>query len=335
MVDDDDPLTSMAAQGSAFAAAAIERALKTARLESQATALLEGMDMSRPAEPEEEAAAAEGEGSAAVFLEDAFRASGYEFVDDSAERWAEFWAGAPTVVGIDAEGTHFTPPLLIQICAGGPAKRVLLHAPTADGLCEDVARLLGDASITKVFFGPPSREHLGAPIANAVDVQAFETAATHYVGKQRSLAAVAGSALAGRAYAKHKDLQRSFGFYRNRPQFGLSRSRHWLSPEQRAYAAADAWATLALYETLLAAGHAPAREDAPAHPAAGPSRRSPPPKQPKPTKASGLRALARGAAARQAPPAGHHPPRQQQQPAAPPAPAPAPADAASEDLIRC
>ena len=306
-MDADDPLTSMAAQGSAFAAAAIERALKTARVEAQATALLEGMDVSRRDEPAPAPSA-----EPPVYLEDAFRAAGYEFVDDSPDAWAEFWADAPDVVAIDAEGTHFTPPLLLQICARGPRRRVLLVAPTGDALGDDVARLLGDASITKVFFGPPSREHLGAAIANAVDAQAFEVAATGYVGKQRGLAAVAGDALRRAPFAKRKDLQRSFGFYRSRPQFGLSHSRHWLSPEQRAYAAADAWATLALYESLAAEGHAPAREDAPATAPRGASRS--PPKPPKPTRAAGLRELARARGASRSPP----------KPAAP-APAPAPA----------
>ena len=294
-MDADDPLTSMAAQGSAFAAAAIERALKTARVEAQATALLEGMDVSRRDEPAPAPSA-----EPPVYLEDAFRAAGYEFVDDSPDAWAEFWADAPDVVAIDAEGTHFTPPLLLQICARGPRRRVLLVAPTGDALGDDVARLLGDASITKVFFGPPSREHLGAAIANAVDAQAFEVAATGYVGKQRGLAAVAGDALRRAPFAKRKDLQRSFGFYRSRPQFGLSHSRHWLSPEQRAYAAADAWATLALYESLAAEGHAPAREDAPATAPRGASRS--PPKPPKPTKAAGLRELARARGASRSPP---------------------------------
>ncbi|KAH8069766.1 hypothetical protein JL721_5656 [Aureococcus anophagefferens] len=207
------------AEGSAFAAAAIERALKTARVEAQATALLEGMDVSRRDEPAPAPSA-----EPPVYLEDAFRSAGYEFVDDFARR-----------------------------------------------------RLLR----------PPSREHLGAAIANAVDAQAFEVAATGYVGKQRV------SRRRGRRrrapFAKRKDLQRSFGFYRSRPQFGLSHSRHWLSPEQRAYAAADAWATLALYESLAAEGHAPAREDAPATAPRGASRS--PPKPPKPTKAAGLREL--------------------------------------------
>lgn len=215
---------------------------------------------------------------------------GYEYADESSDLWAEFWASGPSVVGIDAEGTHFTPPLLIQI-ASNTSNKVLLYAPTSDGLCADVARLLGDDGVTKVFFGPPSREHLGAKIANAVDAQALEVDHANYVGPQRGLAAVAGDVLRGKPFGKHKDLQRSFGFYKSRPHFGLSHSRHWLSPEQRAYAAADAWATLALYEKLVADGAEPTRETAPATPShddAGPKL-----VVPKPTKAAGLRALAR------------------------------------------
>ena len=279
MGDADDPLDAMAAQGSAFAAKAIADALRTSRLEAQATALLEGLDFARvpdaPAPPD------------AVFLEDACIAAGYEYCDESAERWAEFWASRPTVVGIDAEGTHFEPPLLLQVCAN-TSKRVLLIAPAGNHLSPDAARLLADPGIVKCFFGRPRDEKLGCDIARAVDAQALEIAHTDYVGKTRGLAAVAGDRLRGAPYSKRKELQRSFGFYRGRPDPALAHSRHWLSQEQRAYAAADAWATLALYEKLVADGAAAAPRDVPA--------RSPPspPRPPKATKADALRALARG-----------------------------------------
>ena len=204
------------------------------------------------------------------------------------------------------------------------AGRVLLISPTGDAHA-DLARLLGDASITKVFFGDPRHERLGAPIANAVDarrpggspgfgaesrrrrreldtprgrvappppragysVRASRAAAAAATcpaienglrvrsrpqvqiasraacgdgdaARPRGLANVAGTLLENAPYAKRKRLQRSFGFYRSRPEFGLSHSRHWLSPEQRRYAAADAWATLEVYRKLAATGQTPA-----------------------------------------------------------------------------
>ncbi|KAH8059114.1 hypothetical protein JL722_5668 [Aureococcus anophagefferens] len=242
-MDADDPLTSMAAQGSAFAAAAIERALKTAP-----------------------------------------------------DAWAEFWADAPDVVAIDAEGTHFTPPLLLQICARGPRRRVLLVAPTGDALGDDVARLLGDASITKVFFGPPSREHLGAAIANAVDAQAFEVAATGSSASsgsrgRRGRRAPARALREAQGPSAVLRLLPVAAPVRPLPQPPLAR--------RAARAAAGAWATLALYESLAAEGHAPAREDAPA---TAPRASRSPPKPPKPTKAAGLRELARSRGASRSPP---------------------------------
>ena len=48
-------------------------------------------------------------------LETAFVDDGGHAVDASAKEWASFWANKPGMVGIDAEGTHLEPPLLLQI----------------------------------------------------------------------------------------------------------------------------------------------------------------------------------------------------------------------------
>ena len=75
---------------------------------------------------------------------------------------------------------------------------------------------------------------------NVVDVQ--RAAGPGEGGRSRGLAEVCGELVRGAPYAKDKKLQRSFGFVR---------SRDWRpSPEQRSYAAADAWATLEVWRRL-------------------------------------------------------------------------------------
>jgi len=189
------------------------------------------------------------------FLEDAMRARGYAAEDATAAAWAAFWRSAPDVVAIDAEGTQHSPPLLVQIAADS-RRTVLLEAPGGRA-SDDLRRLLGDASITKCFFGPPDRERLGARIANGVDVQASASAAlaggrgrggASRSPQQKGLAAACGELCRGEPFSKHKDLQKSFGLVRERPG-GLE----WLSDDQRKYAAADAWATLEIHRALARA----------------------------------------------------------------------------------
>ena len=105
---------------------------------------------------------------------------------------------------------------------------------------------MGDSNIRKAFFGDPRRERLGCAIRNGVDTQVAERASSGLEGDapQRGLADVCGRLLQGAPYAKRKRLQKSFGFYRQRAEASLRHSRHWLSTDQRRYAAADAWARL-------------------------------------------------------------------------------------------
>jgi hypothetical protein len=50
------------------------------------------------------------------------------------------------------------------------------------------------------------------------------------------------------AFSKNKKFQKSFGFLRHRPKGGRF---DWLKPGLQNYAAADAWATLAVYHKSL------------------------------------------------------------------------------------
>ena len=163
---------------------------------------------------------------------------GYRARDASPDAWAAFWRSKPTTVAIDAEGTHLEPPLLVQV-ASDTSKDVLIVQPS-DSVGPDLARLLGDEVIKKCFFGAPKNERLGCTLRNVVDVQ--RAAGPGEGGRSRGVAEVCGEFVRGAPYAKDKKLQRSFGFVRD---------RNWRpSPEQRSYAAADAWATLEVWRRL-------------------------------------------------------------------------------------
>ena len=173
-----------------------------------------------------------------IGMEEAMAERGFVARDASPDAWAAFWRSKPAVVAIDAEGTHLEPPLLVQV-ACDTSKDVLIVQPS-DSVGPDLARLLQDDSIKKCFFGAPKNERLGCMLRNVVDVQ--RAAGPGEGGRSRGLAEVCGEFVRGAPYAKDKRLQKSFGFVRD---------RNWRpSPEQRAYAAADAWATLEVWRRL-------------------------------------------------------------------------------------
>lgn len=179
-------------------------------------------------------------------LEKAFLRAGGVVDLASEASWRALWASKPRVVALDAEGTHFSPPLLVQV-AYGEEGRVLLDVPGHVVVGAQLRRLLADESITKVFFGPPSSENLGVKMANVVDVQkvAHAAAGDRRPGHLPSLTAAAGALTHPTGLVKNVKLQRSFRFYKRRP-----RGYGWLSKEVRLYSAADAWATLELYNAL-------------------------------------------------------------------------------------
>ena len=184
-----------------------------------------------------------------VKLESAFLEAGGSVDLASDASWRALWNAKPRVVALDAEGTHFSPPLLVQVAYGD---RVLLDVPGHVVVGRELRRLLADESITKVFFGPPSSENLGVKMANVVDVQkvAHLAAPDRRPGHLPSLTAAAASLSFNRDprhVVKNTRIQKSFRFYKRRPR-GFS----WLSKEVRLYSAADAWATLELYNALKA-----------------------------------------------------------------------------------
>lgn len=73
---------------------------------------------------------------------------GTEIVESSEKVWQQFWKNVPDVVGVDTEGNMKSPPVLVQIATDG---MVVLEAPRAGGLSENLKRLLSDDTIVKVF----------------------------------------------------------------------------------------------------------------------------------------------------------------------------------------
>ena len=119
-------------------------------------------------------------------------------------------------------------------------------------------RLLGDSNIRKERLlrrsatGAPGLRHPGM----GVDTQVAERASSGLEGgaPQRGLAGRLRATLQGAPYAKRKRLQNPSASTGSGPRPSLRHSRHWLSTDQRRYAAADAWATLAVYKKLETRG---------------------------------------------------------------------------------
>ena len=125
---------------------------------------------------------------------------------------AAFWRSRPSVVAIDAEGTHLEPPLLMQV-ASDTSKDVLIVQPS-DSVGPDLTRLLADDAIKKCFFGRAEERAIGVYIAECGRCAAG--AGPGEGGEVEVPAEVAASWLRGAPYAKDKKLQRSFGFVRDR-----------------------------------------------------------------------------------------------------------------------
>lgn len=82
-------------------------------------------------------------------LADEFQALGGRAKMSNTKAWQAFWASGVKAVGIDVEGTHLRPPLLVQIAPLG-SKQVLLEAPKSGTISKHLTRLLQDPTIVKV-----------------------------------------------------------------------------------------------------------------------------------------------------------------------------------------
>jgi len=81
--------------------------------------------------------------------------------------WPSFWKRKPLVVGIDVEGNHTNPPVLVQIAVQYSDEiYCILETPQIHGLSDNLQRLLRDSSIIKVFcdnYAHNDKKCLGIP----------------------------------------------------------------------------------------------------------------------------------------------------------------------------
>jgi len=193
-------------------------------------------------------------------MEQRFATSGSCIVKATPDEWQALRAASPRAVGVDTEGVHFSPPLLVQVAYRSPLTGlvvVLLEAPVNGQLSSCLKTLLGDTAIAKAFCAADGdTDALGCPVRNIVDVQAWARTGKFGQARSKQLQGLAqlGSQFAfnGAPIKKNKKGWAFFAFIKKRP-FHTS----WPCLQQQhklcAYAAADAWMTLEVYDGMLSA----------------------------------------------------------------------------------
>ena len=191
------------------------------------------------------------------------------FVESGPEGWARLWEINPTEVFIDVEGNQVTPPVLVQVCV--PFRNVydvtneqphrslcLLEIPNIHGLSDDMRRLLGDQSITKVFCDGTSgadRRSLGIDDSdNYVDLEDIASSLVGATGVQRGLARIMNLAWPNPYTRATKDTRdkESVLFFAAIEQGKKPRLKELNDIPERIerYAAMDAWCTMMAYRGL-------------------------------------------------------------------------------------
>jgi hypothetical protein len=191
------------------------------------------------------------------------------FVESGPEGWAKLWEINPTEVFIDVEGNQVTPPVLVQVCV--PFRNVydvtneqphrslcLLEIPNIHGLSDDMRRLLGDQSITKVFCDGTSgadRRSLGIDDSdNYVDLEGIASSLVGATGVQRGLARIMNLAWPNPYTRATKDTRdkESVLFFAAIEQGKKPRLKELdeIPNRIRRYAAMDAWCTMMAYRGL-------------------------------------------------------------------------------------
>jgi len=190
--------------------------------------------------------------------------AGTQIVESSPSVWNGFWKNPPDAVGVDTEGNSLTPPVLVQIATDDI---VILEVPTSDGLSANLQRLLKDDTIIKVLCDSSSRKDaisLGLPIQdyaaesshNIVDLEKLASDRMGVVSSHRGLSNLLCLTMPelGVRICKESAVDRINNVatftaieqgYRPR-LLGF----HDLTPEERTYAAVDAWATLQIWRRL-------------------------------------------------------------------------------------
>ena len=191
------------------------------------------------------------------------------FVMSGPEGWAKLWEINPTEVFVDVEGNQVTPPVLVQVCV--PFRNVyddtteqphrslcLLEVPNVHGLSDDMRRLLGDQSITKVFCDGTSgadRRSLGIDDSdNYVDLEDITSSLVGATGVNRGLARIMNLAWPDPAVRATKDTRdkESVLFFAAIEQGKKPRLKELdeIPNRIRRYAAMDAWCTMMAYRGL-------------------------------------------------------------------------------------
>lgn len=183
---------------------------------------------------------------------------GTRIVESCPVVWREFWKNPPLVVGVDTEGNSLTPPVLVQIATDD---FVILECPKSSGLSGDLWRLLNDERILKVFCDSSAQKDLVslglcATEEDIVDLEQYASSKMGSVSVPRGLSNLLcltmpelGVRIAKESAAERLNNVRTFtaieqGF---RPRLlGF----HDLTPQERRYAAVDAFCTLQIWKRL-------------------------------------------------------------------------------------
>ena len=183
------------------------------------------------------------------------------FVMSGPEGWAKLWEINPTEVFVDVEGNQVTPPVLVQVCVSGKQhdrSLCLLEVPNIHGLSDDMRRLLGDQSITKVFCDGTSgadRHSLGIDDSdNYVDLEDITSSLVGATGVRRGLARIMNLAWPNPELRVAKDTRdkESVLFFAAIEQGKKPRPKELddIPDRVRRYAAMDAWCTMTAYRGL-------------------------------------------------------------------------------------
>lgn len=181
------------------------------------------------------------------------------------ENWDHFWKNRPTVVGIDTEGNQKTPPVLAQIATD---EYTILEIPQSASISENLKRLLQDDRIIKVFcdnFSQHDKKCLGLDVVpengytkgSIVDLEAMAMELLGPVTVPRGLARITTLCMPELNVIIGKPRQGKKRFS-NIGRFALIeqgkmpplRGLHDLKPDEKQYAALDAWCTLQAYKRL-------------------------------------------------------------------------------------
>jgi hypothetical protein len=208
-----------------------------------------------------------------------------DIYDSTRENWDFFWQHQVAVVGIDVEGNQRCPPVLVQIST---ADYTILEAPQKDrGISADLARLLADESIIKVFCDNSShkdKKSLGLDrsslnndltTGHIVDLEALAMQVLGPVNVMRGLTRILTLCMPeanvlirksphGRAGTYNKGRRRFNSNNHNKTRYSdvqrfslieqgkapELRGLQDLTFEQQQYAALDAWSTLFAYTRI-------------------------------------------------------------------------------------